>query len=180
MTEKESTMDLLDFDQAELYFDEPLTQDVARLLVAAADAYGSDEAESFLLRANLMAPQHLMVLVALYRYYFYQHRLEDALLVAESMLAVVGRRLEFPETWVYLREANVGEGVMRSMGMVRFYLMVLKATGYIHLRLGNVEAGKAVLEKLVELDSHDRIGGKALLDVLHQSMNNDVNLENRT
>jgi tetratricopeptide (TPR) repeat protein len=172
-------MDLLDFDQAELYFDEPLAQDVARLLVEAADAYGSEEAENLLLRANLMAPQHLMVLVALYRYYFYQHRLEDALLVAESTLAVVGRRLEFPETWVYLREANVGEGVMRSMGLVRFYLMVLKAAGYIHLRLGNCETGQAMLEKLVELDSHDRMGGKALLEVLNQSTINEGNVGGR-
>ncbi|MDP2142704.1 MAG: hypothetical protein Q8J80_01115 [Gallionella sp.] len=166
-------MDLLDFDQTELYFDEPLALDVSRLLEDAADAYGSEAAESLLLRANLMAPQHLVVLVALYRYYFYQHRLEDALLVAESSLAVVGRRLEFPDTWVYLREANVGAGVMRSMGLVRFYLMVLKAAGYINLRLGHIETGKAMLEKLVQLDSHDRIGGKALLEVLHQSMNED-------
>jgi hypothetical protein len=166
-------MDLLDFDQTELYFDEPLALDVSRLLEQAADAYGSEAAEGLLLRANLLAPQHLIVLVALYRYYFYQHRLEDALLVAESALAVVGRQLEFPDTWVYLREANVGSGVMRSMGLVRFYLMVLKAAGYINLRLGHLETGKAMLEKLVQLDSHDRIGGKALLEVLHQSMNED-------
>jgi tetratricopeptide (TPR) repeat protein len=166
-------MDLLDFEQTELYFDEALSPEVAQLLLDAGDCYGSEEAELMLLRANFMAPQHLMVLVALYRYYFYRHRLEDALLVAESALAVVGRRLEFPDTWLYLREANVGAGVMRSMGMVRFYLMVLKAAGYINLRLGNIEAGQAMLEKLVELDSHDRIGGKAVLDVLYQAMNND-------
>lgn len=168
-------MDLLDFENAELYFDEPLAQDVARLLMAAADKYGTEESESLLLRASIMAPQHLMVLVALYRYYFYQHRLEDALLVAESTLAVVGRRLDFPDTWMYLREANVGAGVMRSMGLVRFYLMVLKATGYINLRLGHQQTGQAMLEKLVELDSHDRMGGKALLEVLHQSQDeNDL------
>jgi hypothetical protein len=34
-----------------------------------------------------------------------------------------------------------------------------------------------MLEKLVELDSHDRIGGRALLDVLHQTMNNEGNTE---
>lgn len=162
-------MDLLDFDQAELYFDEPLAQDVARLLIDAADAYGTEEAESYLLRANLMAPHHLMVLVALYRYYFYQHRLDDALLVAQSALAVVGRRLEFPDSWMHVREENIGAGVMRSMGLVRFYLMVLKAAGYVHLRLGNLETGRAMLEKLVQLDSHDRIGGKALLEVMNES-----------
>ncbi|MDD5059385.1 MAG: hypothetical protein PHQ60_16130 [Sideroxydans sp.] len=172
-------MDLLNFDQAELYFDEPLAQDVARLLVSAADKYGSAEAESMLLRAHLLAPQHLMVLVALYRFYFYQHRLEDALLVGESALAVAGQRLDFPDSWVYLREANLGAGVMRSMGLVRFYLMVLKATGYINLRLGNVETGRAMLEKLVALDSHDRIGGKALLEVVQQQTNNTVERSTR-
>lgn len=170
-------MDLLDFEQAEMYFDEPISSEVEHLIAMAAANYGNDDSELMLMRANFIAPQHLVVLVALYRYYFYQHRLEDALLVAESTLAVVGRRLEFPDTWHHLCEANVGEGVMRSMGLVRFYLMVLKATGYIHLRLGNFNAGKAMLEKLVELDSHDRIGGKALLEVLHQSVINEVNKE---
>ncbi len=165
-------MDLLEFDQTELYFDEALEPEVARLLVEASDLYGSKEAETRLLWANFRAPQHLMVLVALYRYYYYQHRLEDALLVAESALAVVGRRLEFPDTWVYLREANVGAGVMRSMGLVRFYLTALKAAGYIHLRLGQMETGRSILEKLVELDSHNRLGGKALLEVLYAA-NND-------
>jgi hypothetical protein len=172
-------MDLLDFEQAELYFDEPLAPEIANLIVSAADKYGSEEAEGMLLRASYMAPQHLMVLVALYRYYFYQHRLEDALLVGESTLAVVGRRLDFPETWLYLNEANLGEGVLRSMGLVRFYLMVLKATAYINLRLGHFEAGQAMLEKLVELDSHDRMGGKALLEVLHQSMSNEDTIQRR-
>ena len=93
---------------------------------------------------------------------------------------MVGRRLEFADSWQYLREANVGAGVMRSMGLVRFYLMVLKAAGYIHLRLGNVETGQSMLEKLVELDSHDRMGGKALLEVLHnQQTNNDGIVERK-
>ncbi|HEX5363749.1 MAG TPA: hypothetical protein VFW59_05735 [Gallionella sp.] len=171
----------MDFEQAELYFDEPVSAAVGRLLDTAANLYGSDEAELMLLRANFMAPQNLTVLVALYRYYFYQHRLEDALLVAESALAIVGRRLEFPDTWVYLAEANVGAGVMRSMGLVRFYLMVLKAAGYTNLRLGNIPTGRAMLEKLVELDSHDRMGGKALLDVVRsQSINNEEIFERST
>jgi len=161
-------MDLLDFERTELYFDEPLSPEVAQLLVEAGETYGSEAAEMKLLNASRLAPQHLTVLVALYRYYFYQHRLEDALLVAESALAVSGRKLGF-EDWRHLREADVGAGAMRSIGLVRFYLMVLKATGYVHLRLGDFDTGRQMLEKLVALDSHDRIGGKALLDVLQQS-----------
>jgi hypothetical protein len=159
-------MDLLDFDKTELYFDDPITSEVEQLIAAAASSYGSEEAEAQLLKAHALAPQHLAVLVALYRYYFYQHRLEDALLIGESALAVSGNRLGFPEDWSHLQAGNVGEGVMRSMGLVRFYLMVLKATGYVNLRLGRYATGQAMLEKLVELDSHDRLGGKALLEVV--------------
>jgi hypothetical protein len=57
--------------------------------------------------------------------------------------------------------------------------MVLKATGYVNLRLGYFDIGQAMLKKLVELDSHDRMGGKALLDVLQQAMNNDEMMQRR-
>ncbi len=159
-------MDLLDFEQTELYFDDPVAPEAEKLIAEAANSYGSEEAEQLLLQAHVLAPKQLVVLVALYRYYFYQHRLEDALFVGESALAVAGRRLAFPDDWVYLHTGNVGEGAMHSMGLVRFYLMVLKATGYLNLRLGRYATGQAMLEKLVELDSHDRLGGKALLQVI--------------
>ena len=159
-------MDLLDFDQTELYFDDPISHEVEKLITDAAGSYGTEEAEALLLQAHALAPQQLAVQVSLYRYYFYQHRLEDALLVGESALAIAGKRLAFPESWAHLHAGNVGEGVMQSMGLVRFYLMVLKAIGYVNLRLGRYAMGQAMLEKLVELDSHDRLGGKALLEVI--------------
>jgi hypothetical protein len=159
-------MDLLQFDQTSLYFDDPLPDGIEPLLNDAAACYGEDAAEALLLRAYFLAPEQLVVLVALYRYYFYQHRLEDALIVADRTLAIVSRRLDLPAKWQDLHPDHIGYAVLRSMGLLRFYLMVLKATGYIHLRQGNASTGQAMLEKLVELDSHDRLGGKILLDVL--------------
>lgn len=173
-------MDLMDFDQAELYFDDPISPNVEQMIAGAASSYGTEEAEALLLYAHALAPQQLSVLVALYRYYFYQHRLEDALLVAENTLAVAGKRLSFPDSWAYLHTDNVGAGVMRSMGLVRFYLMVLKATGYVNLRLGRYETGQAMLEKLVELDSHDRLGGKALLNVVRTESASSYGLMERS
>lgn len=159
-------MDLMDFDQPSLYYDDPVSPEVERLLGEAAASYGQDESEASLLRAYFLAPEQLVVLVALYRYYFYQHRLEDALLVADRAMAVAGRRLELPSEWQRLHPEHVGHAVLRSMGLLRFYLMVLKAAGYIHMRMDRYQTGRAMLEKLVELDSHDRLGGKALLDVI--------------
>lgn len=159
-------MDLMDFDQTALYFDDPASPEVEKLLAEAAARYGEEEAEARLLRAYFLAPEQLLVLVALYRYYFYQHRLEDALRVADRALALAGRRLGLPDDWRRLEPAHVGHAVLRSMGLLRFHLMVLKAAGYIHMRLERFDTGRAMLEKLVELDSHDRLGGKALLDVI--------------
>lgn len=160
-------MDLMDFDQSSLYFDEQVPQHVRSLIAEAGEAYGSEQAEALLHKAYFEAPEALMVLVALYRYYFYQHRLEDALVVAARALAVVGERLGFVCSWTNLHPDMLGPAVLnQSMGLLRFYMHVLKAAGYINLRLGRAETGRAMIEKLIELDSHDRMGGKALLDVL--------------
>jgi hypothetical protein len=163
-------MDLMDFDQAALYFDDPIAPEVERLIAAAGAGYGSKAAESLLLRAYFLAPGQLMVLVALYRYYFYQHRLADALIVADRTLAVAGERLNLPAAWRQLHAEQLGYAAMRSIGLLRFYLMVLKAAGYINLRLGRAAEGEAMLEKLIELDSHDRLGGKLLLDVYRNAL----------
>ncbi len=163
-------MDLMDFDQAGLYFDEPVADTVQNLIAQAGDTYGDPGAEDLLLRAYFLAPEALIVLVALYRYYFYQHRLADALIVADRALRIVGARLGFPPEWTRLHPDFLGQAVLRSMGLLRFYLSVLKATGYINLRLGRMAEGRAQIEKLIELDSHDRFGGKALLGVVVEAV----------
>ena len=163
-------MDLLQFDQTALYFDDPTPPEIEPLLHEAAACYGEDMAESLLLRAYFLAPEQLVVLVALYRYYFYQHRLEDALIVADRAMTIVARRLDLPANWQNLHPEHIGHAVLRSMGLLRFYLMVLKATGYIHMRMGNAVVGQTMLQKLVEVDSHDRLGGKALLDVIVEAV----------
>jgi hypothetical protein len=163
-------MDLMAFDQASLYFDEAVDPQVEAVIAEAGQAYGDEAAEPLLHKAYFLAPEALVVLVALYRFYFYQHRLEDALLVADRALAIAGRRLGFPEQWSRLHPELLGQAVLKSMGLLRFYLHVLKAAAYINLRLERFQTGKAMLEKLIELDAHDRMGGKALLDVVVQAV----------
>lgn len=163
-------MDLMQFDLGGLYFDEPVAPEVEALIAEAGTVYGDARAEVLLHKAYFLAPEALLVLVALYRYYFYQHRLDDALRVADRALALVGARLGLPDDWRRLNPDYIGRAVMRSMGSLRFYLSVFKAAGYIHLRLGRLETGRAMLEKLVELDSHDRFGGKVLLDTVVEAV----------
>ena len=71
-------MDLLDFEAQGLYFDTKDAPEVEQMISTAAENYADGSAELPLLRAYFLAPTSLNVLVALNRFYYYQHRLEDA------------------------------------------------------------------------------------------------------
>lgn len=162
-------MDLLEFEPGQLYFDEPLPADAERLLAEAAAAYSNGHAELPLLRAYRVAPRSLSVLVALYRYYYYQHRLEEALQVADQTWRTAGEGIGFPDEWRQLRPAHLAGAVLRSMGQVRFCLTALKAGGYLCLRLGRVAEGRERLSRVRGLDEKDRLGAGALLAMIEPS-----------
>jgi tetratricopeptide (TPR) repeat protein len=163
-------IDLLEFDSEDLYFDEALDEEAKSCLDKASEEYGTQAAEVALMRAYFLEPEHPMVLVALYRFFYYQHRLKESLLVAERVLKVIGQRLEFPEDWRDLTEMRLGSGVMISMTLIRFYMLALKGAGFLELRLGDYPSAMQRLEKVVELDSKDRLGAKALVDVAREAL----------
>ncbi|MGD8498453.1 MAG: hypothetical protein PVG82_06085 [Chromatiales bacterium] len=158
-------MDLLDFDGEQMYFDQPLTDEVAELIEQAADNYGAVAAEHSLMRAYFLAPEHLTVLVALYRYFFYRHRYADALLVADRAIRLSAQRLGLDADWRVLDARSLGPAVLESMTLTRFLLLALKGAGYLLLRLDEPAAGLTRLEKVAELDTSDRLGIKELLAI---------------
>ncbi|WP_428827481.1 hypothetical protein ACLIKD_05425 [Azonexus sp. IMCC34842] len=161
-------MDLLDFSDCKLYFEDALPAEAERLIAQAASEYGEPAAELSLLRAHMHAPENLSVLVGIYRYYFYQHRLEDALVVAERAMQLSGRHLGLPTDWNQLDETRLGSAAANSFGLLRFYLLALKAASVVLLRLGRIAASRARLIKLASLDSRDQLGAAKLLEVVDE------------
>lgn len=161
-------MDILDFSDCELYFEESLPAEAERLLSEAAGLYGEEGAELALLRAYMIAPEHLTVQVGLYRYYFYQHRLDDALMVAERAMCLVARRLGLPPSWERIEEIHLASAAQSSFGLLRFYLLALKAASVVLLRQGEIEGARARLLKLMELDNQDQLGAAKLLEVVDE------------
>lgn len=161
-------MDLLDFSDCKLYFEDALPAEAERLIAQAASEYGEPAAELSLLRAHMHAPENLSVLVGIYRYYFYQHRLEDALVVAERAMQLSGRHLGLPVDWNQLDETRLGVAAANSFGLLRFYLLALKAASIVLLRLGRIAASRARLIKLASLDSRDQLGAAKLLEVVDE------------
>jgi tetratricopeptide (TPR) repeat protein len=164
-------MDLQDFEGQSMYFDDPIPELAEQLIQQAADLYGEEGAEKCLLKAYFLAPANLTILVALYRYYYYQHKYKDAILVAYRAMEVSATRLKLPEKWQDLKLTHLGEGAVISMGLLRFYLMALKGAGYLYLRDGNFEAGANMLAKVVEVDPQDRLRAAFLLDIALEALN---------
>ncbi|MFC5301633.1 hypothetical protein [Azospira restricta] len=158
-------MDLLDFDLCQLPGDALPAAAAALLAQAAAGGAGADTA---LLRAQRLAPEHPAVLLARYRHDFARRRLDDALRTAERALAVSGRRLGLPADWRALDRSCVDFAAASAFGLLRFHLLALKATGVLHLRLGEVDAARLRLRKLAELDDHDRLGAARLLAAIDE------------
>lgn len=161
-------MDLLEFEAKELYFEQEDSEEVMRLLQFASELYGSGDAELPLLKAYLRAPESFNVLVALNRFYYYQHRLAEALLISEKALGLIREAIGFPEDWRQLQTSHISEAPKDWLTKVRFYLFTLKSIGFLHMRLQNLELSRGIFEKLVALDDKDRIGAKGLLELVLQ------------
>jgi tetratricopeptide (TPR) repeat protein len=158
-------MDLLDFSGESLYFDEPVSPDVEARLLEAANRYGEEAAELSLLQAYFLEPSHLTVLVALYRYFYYQHRYREALITADRAIVITAQRLDLPTSWRELSESGLARSALTSMSLTRFLLLALKGSSYLLLRLGEPVEALERLETLVLIDTSDRLGLQELLQL---------------
>ena len=161
-------MDLLDFEAQGLYFENKDTPEVENMIAIASENYASGEAELPLLRAYFLAPNSLNVLVALNLFYYYQHRLDDALAATLKALAVIRPLIDFPEDWRELQPHHLSDTPANLLTQVRLYLFTLKAIGFLNMRLELLDVSKSIFEKLVYLDGKDRIGAKGLLELVIQ------------
>ncbi|MEZ5840254.1 MAG: hypothetical protein R3D02_07425 [Hyphomicrobiales bacterium] len=165
-----AAIDLLDFSGEALYFDEPNLPVVAELIATAQAAPAPALARARLEEALRLAPDDLTVIVALYRFFYFQHDFAAALPVAALAMNAAGRRLNIPGDWRALKPADIERSGRASMAMTRFYLWALKGEAYLLMRLGRFEDAVAPLEKLVELDAADRLGGSGLLDLARKTV----------
>lgn len=167
-------MDLLDFNGEEMYFDTPVLPEVEQLIAAAADRYSEAVAENYLLKAYFLQPEHLTVLVALYRYFYYRHRYDEALVVAERAIALSAERLRIPLNWRALNKKHLGPAVLGSMTLTRFLLLAIKGSGYLLMRLERPVEALERFEKVVEMDQNDRLGMSELIKIARAKVAEDA------
>lgn len=137
---------------------------VAQLLQNAAVVYQqTNRAEAILWSAQAIDPACLPVYFALYKFYFYKFRLEDAEKAALMGLKTAAVKGGFPADWWRLSVYDANWD--KATGAQHFYLFTLKALAFIRLRLGKREESLALLDKLEELDPKDSVGSSVIRDL---------------
>lgn len=155
------------------YYEGLLPEEAERQLHLAARSYADDDcAEDHLMNAIAIAPEHIVVYLGLYKFYFYKGRLSEALFVARICLQRSATELGIDQDWRKVRERQADFGSFDAP-QARFYMFVLKAYGYLHLRLGYLATGSKIMDKLIELDPTDKIQARVLLEVLQKKEEDD-------
>ena len=88
--------------------------------------------------------------------------------VAERAMQISARHLGLPADWTQLNESWLASAAAISFGLLRFYLLALKAASIVLLRLGHISASRERLIKLAALDSRDQLGAAKLLEVVDE------------
>ncbi len=135
--------------------------EVAAVLEQAMAHYGEpDVAERFLLEALALAPAALSVHFSLYKFYFYQGRLQDAEAAVHRAMAQAAKQAGFVNDYTALTVATVDWH--RHESPQHFYLFSLKALAFIRLRLGDKSHAEVILNLLRQLDPADTIGASVI------------------
>lgn len=140
----------------------------ARVHLAAAVAVWADgpAAALHVAAALAAAPESLGVRLGAYKFYLYQHRLDQAVSQAEIILAQAARRLQLPHDWRAVAPDHAAFD--RIEPWPRLFLQALIAMGYGLVRLGHLDEGREALAKAAALDPHDRFGAARLLAVVER------------
>jgi hypothetical protein len=138
----------------------------AERALRAAGLSWHDEAaaERLLAEAAAIAPMHVAVAVAQYRYHLYKHRYDAARAHAERCLSFVCAELGLPGDVRAVTSAHADFAAPEPR--VRFFLFALQAYGYVLLRCGRRDEGMEMLRTVVALDRTDQTKTRVLVGVI--------------
>lgn len=154
------------------YYGGDLPAEAERALHAVGLCWEDDAAaEVHILRALELAPGHLAAHYGAYKFYYYKHRLAEALPHVEVWVAEAIRRNGLPPDWRDVTSEHAD--FTHFDGDPRLFLFSLRAMGWLLARLGRIGEGRDALEKVAALDPGDQMRARRLLAVLDEHDDDD-------
>lgn len=154
-------------------FSPDVPEAVNMLLQAAvvANHVDRERAEQLFKQAQALDSACLQTHFALYKFYFYQGRLQEAEREVMVGLSVASQQGGFPGDYRILA-ADPGIWDMYASDIALFYLYTLKALAFIKLRQQLEDDAQFILRLLQVLDPEDRIGSSVVMQ-LANALNED-------
>ncbi len=155
--------EVLLFTPERAFFADSAPAELRHVLNHALCATDPQAQEALLLEARRRWPQEPDVHISLYKFYFVSARYPEAEAAVWQALKIGAQIAGFSRNYRRLTPASADWSQRR--GAIRLYLFSLKALGVIRLRRQKVNDARRVLEKLLELDPSDEIGGGSFLHI---------------
>jgi len=147
-------------------FSPNLPPEVNNLLQAAVVANHADKprAEQLFKQAQILDSSCLQTYFALYKFYFYQGRLQEAETQVLAGLDTAAIQGGFPGDYRHLA-LDPDKWNMYASDISLFYLYTLKALAFIKLRQQFFEDAEFILSLLRKLDPEDRSGASVIMQL---------------
>ncbi len=144
-----------------------LPDPVKQLLIAAANSWEDPaQAQTSMQQALALSNQALDVLVAAYRYFFYQHNDEAALQIANQVMQQVRQLEGLPDDWAELGPILAQR---KEEDNIRLYLNAYNASGLVLARLNAIDQAIVIATRINELDDRREFGAATVLHILTHS-----------
>jgi hypothetical protein len=134
-------------------------------LQRAASLISSRKASSeALVQAEQIAPEQIEVLIARYKFHFYQGETEIAEELVIKALRLAAKQGGFNQDWQQLNRSSADWHNPRGPG--RYFLYTLKALAFIRLRQNRPNEAQSILDALNLIDPQDQVGANVIRDLL--------------
>lgn len=126
----------------------------------AASHINKGLAEQLFKQAQQSDSTCLQTYFALYKFYFYQGKLQEAETEVRAGLAQAAQQGGFPNDYRQLTGWD-----MYASDITLFYLYTLKALAFIQLRRDRLDQARAILNVMMVLDPEDRSGASVIMQL---------------
>lgn len=153
------------FFEERVLFSPNLPPEVNQLLQMAVAASHSEKplAEKLFKQAQQLDRSCLQTYFALYKFYFYQGRLQEAEREVIAALEEASHQGCFPGD--YRQLARLDSRDMYASDVALFYLYSLKALAFIKLRQQQTAEARAILAVMAIIDPEDRSGASVIMQL---------------
>jgi len=147
-------------------FSPHLPEAVNQLLQQAVAASRAEKplAEKLFKQAQQLDPSCLQTYFALYKFYFYQGRLQEAEHEVKAGLEQAAQQGKFPTDYRLLASEET-QWDMYASEVTLFYLYTLKALAFIKLRQNQPNEAQSILSIIALLDPEDRSGASVIMQL---------------